>query len=63
LTLVDPPAGSFVLYSAGYQQSALDRLSDTDEEPTSVYTRVLTKRLLEPGVQLAVLALRRACSE
>jgi uncharacterized caspase-like protein len=56
LTLVDPPAGSFVLYSAGYQQSALDRLSDTDEEPTSVYTRVLTKRLLEPGVQLAVLA-------
>ena len=56
LTLVDPPAGSFVLYSAGYQQTALDRLSEDDREPTSVYTRVLTKRLLEPGVQLAVLA-------
>jgi uncharacterized caspase-like protein len=56
LTKVDAPAGTFVLYSAGYQQSALDRLNDADQEPTSVYTRVLTKKLVEPGKQLAVLA-------
>jgi len=56
LTKVDAPAGTFVLYSAGYQQSALDRLNDADQEPTSVYTRVLTKKLAEPGKQLAVLA-------
>lgn len=56
LTKVDAPAGTFVLYSAGYQQSALDRLNDADQEPTSVYTRVLTRKLVEPGKQLAVLA-------
>ena len=38
LARVDAPAGTFILYSAGYQQTALDRLNDADEEPTSVYT-------------------------
>jgi hypothetical protein len=56
LTRVDAPAGTFILYSAGYQQTALDRLGDNDREPTSVYTRVLTKKLTEPGKQLADLA-------
>lgn len=56
LTRVDAPAGTFILYSAGYQQTALDRLGDNDQEPTSVYTRVLTKKLTEPGKQLADLA-------
>ena len=56
LARVDAPAGTFILYSAGYQQTALDRLNDADEEPTSVYTRVLTKKLAEPGKQLADLA-------
>lgn len=56
LTRVEAPAGTFVLYSAGYAQTALDRLSDTDSEPTSVYTRVLMKHMSEPGIQLADLA-------
>jgi uncharacterized caspase-like protein len=56
LARVDAPAGRFIFYSAGYQQTALDRLNDADEEPTSVYTRVLTKKLAEPGKQLADLA-------
>jgi Alpha/beta hydrolase of unknown function (DUF900)/Caspase domain len=31
--------GSFVIYSAGEGQSALDRLSDADPDPNSVFTR------------------------
>jgi hypothetical protein len=56
LTRIDAPAGTFILYSAGHQQTALDRLNDADEEPTSVYARILTKKLAEPGKQLAELA-------
>jgi Caspase domain len=56
LTRVEAPAGTFVLYSAGYNQTALDRLNDADSEPTSVYTRVLTKKMAEPGKPLAELA-------
>ena len=38
------PGGTFLLYSAGIGEQALDRLSDTDVEPTSVYTRTLLRR-------------------
>jgi hypothetical protein len=38
------PGGTFVLYSAGIGEQALDRLSESDQEPTSVYTRTLLKR-------------------
>src|SRR5271170_5120739 len=31
--------GSFVIYSAGEGQSAMDRLSDADSDPNSVFTR------------------------
>ena len=33
--------GSFVIYSAGEGQSAMDRLSDADGDPNSVFTRTL----------------------
>ena len=33
--------GSFVIYSAGEGQSALDRLSEADADPNSVFTRTL----------------------
>ena len=56
LTRVEAPAGTFILYSSGYNQTALDRLNDADSEPTSVYTRVLTKKMTEPGKPLAELA-------
>jgi Caspase domain/Bacterial SH3 domain len=48
--------GTFIMYSAGVGQSALDRLNDTDPDPTSVYTRVLLARLDSPGVKLRDLA-------
>ena len=56
LTRVEAPAGTFILYSAGYNQTALDRLNDADAAPTSVYTRVLTEKMTEPGKPLAELA-------
>jgi Caspase domain len=38
------PGGTFLLYSAGIGEQALDRLSATDPEPTSVYTRALLRK-------------------
>ncbi len=48
--------GTFIMYSAGAGQSALDRLGDSDQSGTSVYTRVLLSRLTDPGVKLRDLA-------
>ncbi|MGH6925101.1 MAG: caspase family protein [Propylenella sp.] len=39
LTRVEPPNGTFVVFSAGAGQVALDRLSDNDAERNSVFTR------------------------
>ena len=49
-------SGVFSLYSAGYGQSALDRLSDSDSNPDSVFTRVLLPLLTRPGLNLDDLA-------
>lgn len=56
LAAVEPPKGSFIMYSAGTGQSALDRLSDNDPSSTSVYTRVLLKHFGEKGLALRDLA-------
>lgn len=48
--------GTFIMYSAGAGESALDRLGDTDPTPTSVYTRVLLAKLDHPGIKLRDLA-------
>ncbi|WP_122072947.1 caspase family protein [Pseudophaeobacter sp. EL27] len=56
LVRMDPPEGAFILYSAGAGQTALDRLSDDDENPNSVFTRALLPRLQEPGMSLHDLA-------
>ncbi|MGH6923362.1 MAG: caspase family protein, partial [Propylenella sp.] len=40
LARVDPPGGTFVVFSAGAGQVALDRLSDADPNPNGVFTRV-----------------------
>jgi hypothetical protein len=47
-----PPEGTFILFSAGNGQTALDRLSDNDPDPNSVFTRILLPRLSEPGVPI-----------
>jgi TPR repeat protein len=47
-----PPEGTFILFSAGAGQSALDGLSRDDPDPNSVFTRVLAPRITEPGLSL-----------
>lgn len=50
------PEGVFVLMSAGAKQEALDRLSDDDADPNSVFTRAFLKELQQPGQTLVQIA-------
>lgn len=54
----DPPKGSLLMMSAGRGETALDRLSDSDSNPNSVYTRLLIPLLKEPGIEITEVALR-----
>ena len=58
LSRIDPAEGMFVLFSAGQGQSALDRLSDTDENPNSVFTRTLLREMEQPGQSMVQIAKR-----
>ena len=51
-----PPEGVFVLYSAGVGQSALDRMSDNDPDPNSVFTRVFLKEIHKKDNTLVAIA-------
>lgn len=58
-TITDPPEGTFIMYSAGAGELALDRLPANDPNPTnSVYTRHLLPLLSEAGLTLPELARR-----
>ncbi len=59
------PEGVFSVFSAGPRQTALDRLSNTDNNPNSVFTRTFAKELLQPGENLVQVAqhTRRLVSE
>lgn len=48
----DVPLGTYVVYSAGIGETALDRLSDDDASSNSVFTRNLLPALEETGVSL-----------
>jgi hypothetical protein len=48
--------GVFTIYSAGIGQMALDRLTEDDPSPNSVFTRVLVPALVKPGIDLTALA-------
>src|ERR1700744_3781277 len=50
------PEGVFSIFSAGYKQTALDRLSNDDTSPNSVFTRTFVKELLLPGEDLVEVA-------
>jgi hypothetical protein len=50
------PGGVFVIYSAGVGETALDRLSDNDTEPTSVFTRSFLPLLTDPSQSLVSVA-------
>ena len=56
LARVAAPEGTFIMFSAGDGQAALDRLSDDDPDPNSVFTRVLLPRLTQPGIPIHQLA-------
>ena len=56
LAVTSPPNGTFVLYSAGFRQTALDRLGPEDSAATSVYTRVLLQQLSVPGATMSEIA-------
>ena len=58
LARVDAPEGTFVMYSAGAGQTALDRLSDSDDNADSVFTRSLVPLLKTPGLGLQEVALK-----
>jgi Caspase domain len=59
------PEGVFSVFSAGPRQTALDRLSENDNNPNSVFTRTFAKELLQPGENLVQVAqrTRRVVSE
>ena len=46
------PEGTFVVFSAGANQQALDRLVGDDNNANSVFTRLLLPKLREPGLEL-----------
>jgi uncharacterized caspase-like protein len=50
------PEGVFLIFSAGYKQTALDRLSNDDNNPNSVFTRTFAKELMQPGENLVEVA-------
>lgn len=56
LARVDAPEGVFVLMSAGAKQAALDRLSDGDRNPNSIFTRTFLAELDRPGQTLVQIA-------
>jgi serine protease Do len=58
LARVDAPTGVFVLFSAGIGQTALDRLSQNDKTPNSVFVRTFVPLLTTPGLTHLALAKR-----
>ncbi|TPQ49862.1 hypothetical protein C2U72_16325 [Prosthecomicrobium hirschii] len=55
---VDAPEGVLLIHSASPGQAALDRLSDRDSNPNSVFTRELIPLLKQPGLDHVSLAKR-----
>jgi tetratricopeptide (TPR) repeat protein len=53
---VRAPSGTFIMYSAGAGQRAIDRLSETDPDANSVYTRHLLPKLRTPGLGIQEIA-------
>jgi hypothetical protein len=56
LAMAEPPEGTFIMYSAGSGETALDQLSSADRNPNSVYTRNLLPLLKTPSMSLTEVA-------
>ncbi len=46
------PEGTFVMFSAGAGQLALDQLNEQDDQANSVFTRLLLPKIGQPGLEL-----------
>jgi hypothetical protein len=58
LAPITPSEGVFVVFSAGAKQTALDRLSETDTDPNSVFTRNFMREVATPELTLVQIAKR-----
>ncbi|HEV2188065.1 MAG TPA: caspase family protein [Stellaceae bacterium] len=58
LAKVDPPHGTFVIFSAGVGETALDDLGPNDQDPNGLFTRNLLQLLGEDGLELHALTVR-----
>jgi Caspase domain len=58
LARVDPPAGAFVVFSAGAGEQALDLLGPEDRNPNGVFTRRFLTLINQPGMELRQMTLQ-----
>jgi len=58
LAPITPSEGVFVVFSAGAKQTALDRLTQNDPDPNSVFTRNFLRELATPALTLVQIAKR-----
>jgi hypothetical protein len=58
LAPMTPSEGVFVVFSAGAKQTALDRLTQNDPDPNSVFTRNFLRELATPALTLVQIAKR-----
>ena len=56
LARMEPAEGTFILFSAGAGQTALDRLTNSDTNPNSVFTRQLVPLLTTRGLEVGRMA-------
>jgi uncharacterized caspase-like protein len=49
---VEPPRGSFVIYSAGVGEQALDNVGTEDKDPNGLFTRQFIKLISTEGLEL-----------
>lgn len=52
LSAIEPPKGQMVVYSASKGQEALDRLSESDNNPNGIFTREFIAKMKRPGVRI-----------
>ena len=52
LSIPSAPDGLMVVYSAGINEQALDRLDERDRDPNGLFTREFIKQLRQPGVRV-----------
>lgn len=52
LAIPQAPSGTLVVYSAGIGQQALDKLSDSDNNPNGLFTREFLPLIAMPGLRL-----------